>query len=480
MITFKKFITEARRNPHLNPKLPINYHISQHYENADKIRGTQIVNSFVSFTDVDKLGINPGSEYNTPLGIYSYPSEYVIEITGSSSSMKSLPFAGDSAYANVFSVDGNIIDLSNMSDRDFTRYAQKVVDVYIEVARIRRGTDEWKQAVDYLEDNVILNASVEASNPSIVGSKFWWLTRRMADVLREHTATKSRWRATKHPVSWNKLFRTLGIDGCIDSKGDGIIHTSEPFQAVFFSTKPIKGVERHYNKYSPDDVLQSKLYGDTVKMFKELDPDVLVRDMERDPNKYRAFDSEFIASIHPLEPKVQRALLKALLDNDMTIISDSSRLLTDNPHVFSKVGDKFVLDMTLKRHETMMYFIQAGLLNEDNMTPKQVEIMFDKRGITSYAFGIREYAPNMMDKILDMISINSGNVENFVKFGKMYFSKMRAGDKVVDRLIKFGNILLDFSGSDAEVIMLEMQDVLAKTAFDSNDSMKVMDAVFGD
>ena len=45
-------------------------------------------NLFVSFTTVDKLGINPQSHYDTPLGIYSYPAEFIVDNIGDYTSMK--------------------------------------------------------------------------------------------------------------------------------------------------------------------------------------------------------------------------------------------------------------------------------------------------------------------------------------------------------------------------------------------------------
>lgn len=56
---------------------------------------------------------------------------------------------------------------------------------------------------------------------------------------------------TPTPVAWNKLFRLIGIDGAVDTGGVGIIHGSEPTQAVFFSVNSVKNVKRYYNKYSP-------------------------------------------------------------------------------------------------------------------------------------------------------------------------------------------------------------------------------------
>ena len=57
-------------------------------------------------------------------------------------------------------------------------------------------------------------------------------------------------RSAKAPVIWNSIFRKIGIDGAVDS-GEGIIHSNEPSQAVFFSIKPIKTIRRYDNPPVP-------------------------------------------------------------------------------------------------------------------------------------------------------------------------------------------------------------------------------------
>jgi hypothetical protein len=87
-------ISEARKNPEQNPKVSINQAIRQRLNKTkDKIDGA-ITNLFVSFTEIDKLGINPGSRYDTPLGIYAYPAKYVMHRIGNEREAARLPFAG--------------------------------------------------------------------------------------------------------------------------------------------------------------------------------------------------------------------------------------------------------------------------------------------------------------------------------------------------------------------------------------------------
>jgi hypothetical protein len=64
MKTFKQYISEARRNPEQNPKISVVQALAKYKDDPD---------IYISFTYVDKVGINPRSTFNTPLGIYTYP-----------------------------------------------------------------------------------------------------------------------------------------------------------------------------------------------------------------------------------------------------------------------------------------------------------------------------------------------------------------------------------------------------------------------
>ena len=63
-------IYEARSNPGQNAKL------SGHPAAVKFLQGKDLNRYGVSMTSIPKLGINPGSNYNTPVGIYFYPAEF--------------------------------------------------------------------------------------------------------------------------------------------------------------------------------------------------------------------------------------------------------------------------------------------------------------------------------------------------------------------------------------------------------------------
>src|SRR5690606_33428547 len=100
-------LNELRRNPSLNPRLDL-------IANLDSLFKDDTTRYYIHFSDYPKIGINPTSEFETPLGIYAYP------LTEMENAIRTnmIPFAGDRKYAVAFSAKGNIVLGSKYSDAD--------------------------------------------------------------------------------------------------------------------------------------------------------------------------------------------------------------------------------------------------------------------------------------------------------------------------------------------------------------------------
>lgn len=240
----RELLFEVRKNPEKNPKVSINDAIIDRLHVTTGMKGGTR-NLFVSFTMIDKLGIYPQSKYDTPLGIYTYPAEYVYQKIGREKRMANLPFVGHAPYASIFNAKGNIIDLPNMAPDEAVGYYRKIGEYLTKTIR-----GEWKDTMDKLE-YYINTAETNALFPNKVGGRFWYVTYKVASLISKHNGTRM-------PVAWNKLFREIGIDGAVDHTGIGIIHTNEPTQGVFFSTAAVENVQRVYNKYSPESIEKGK------------------------------------------------------------------------------------------------------------------------------------------------------------------------------------------------------------------------------
>ena len=259
----KDVILELRKNPTVNSKLSVNDAVDKALDDLDNNKIPEILpgiaNLFVSITKVDKLGINPKSEFSTPIGIFAYPAEYVHERLRGGKDTNSLPFAGEYPYVNIFSVRGNIIDLNNISPNMLDQYYDKLEDYWIDIMQHYRPLDD-----NNIEDlfKIFEDAKSKAMFKNKLGGQLWYVTMEMADYMSPIFGSAA-------PKVWNRIFRSIGIDGCVDNEGTGIIHTSEKTQAVFFSINAIKNVHRMKNShnYSPVNLEKQKDLGASRNQF---------------------------------------------------------------------------------------------------------------------------------------------------------------------------------------------------------------------
>jgi len=262
MKRYKPFnFNEARRNPEQNP------HISA-WDYVDKYKDDKDV--YISFTEIDKIGINPKSKFNTPVGIYTYPlREFVKNYTPfmnlskgfESSESKNIytksvgsyaPFAGSAKYISFIRVKDKshfIEDMykdygSDKYDRDIKILEKKYKEImfkeyktekairhirkYFDVQIFDNEKELWLEFIDYS-----LKEAKE-KNPSV---SMWNITRLLSDFL----SADSKQSSTK----WNLILsKDLGYSGFADKSGKGYIHPSEPMQAVFFNTRAFEVITR--------------------------------------------------------------------------------------------------------------------------------------------------------------------------------------------------------------------------------------------
>jgi hypothetical protein len=254
---YSEIIAEARRRSDVNLTIPVNAWINNYFrevqQKGDSVGNSVVLNLFVSLTSIPKLGINPRSHYNTPLGIYAYPAEYVIQKIGRKLPLNKLPFAGDEPWVNIFRVseNSNVIDLDEVTQDMYNEYCQRFVEILSK--RYESPLETTNKAVVVFKDEA--NREARVTTP---GGKLWYVSMEVSKAINNLYREKTR------SVTWNKLFRDVGIDGFIDM-GKGIIHPSEPTQAVFFSMKPIQVLDRVQNKYSPDTREKEQFKGQAKK-----------------------------------------------------------------------------------------------------------------------------------------------------------------------------------------------------------------------
>lgn len=83
-------------------------------------------------------------------------------------------------------------------------------------------------------------------------NQFWFITRELSG---------------RNSNKWQKIFTELGIMGVTDKTGLGVIHPSEPFQAVFFSTGIIQNHKVVENKHSDASQQGAEYYKKQVPIW---------------------------------------------------------------------------------------------------------------------------------------------------------------------------------------------------------------------
>ena len=314
MKTFEMYISERRRNPDQNPRISAYDALLKYKDDSDM---------YISFTSKRKIGINPASDYNTPLSIYTYPLKEIWKGFDHKHKRIVVPFAGQYKHIWVLKQTGTKF-IKNMNQdylsSDYDRDMMKLRDLYekesmasvtkdailFSAKKITRAIiginsnqdskhlvfgsmienvydvikigviswDEFKLKVnafqsldkDYTQVEVELkklNDMFIANSISFIEKQgaqnarfkspigiFWYVTMKLAEKLATGGQFKPRGVKIGNKTSrkWNSVLRSLGYAGFADKDGKGIIHSSEPMQAIFLDKKSFKVIELIYNE----------------------------------------------------------------------------------------------------------------------------------------------------------------------------------------------------------------------------------------
>lgn len=392
-------IIEARRNPEQNPKISVNEYITRAVASAQPLPDSTFKNIFVSFTELPKLGINPGSHYNTPIGIYAYPGEYVLKTTteygkkDSTLTMKALPFAGGKPWANLFRArnGNNIVDLGTVDQNTVDQYYKKLADIIRPIIQ--------KQNPQYSSDQYINDLKARAkgyAKKNTVGGHFWYVVMSVADTISGRR---------QNPIVWTELYRRMGIDGFVDP-GTGVIHPSEPIQAVFFGGNTVDLLDTVANKYSPEKMQDRKYYGASRQnIFKRNMTELrnLLSQLEQNPDNRDFILGELKKFLDSKAYEGWRYFIKMPTDVRLELIHNDPSLFSfvakganlkefeiafiDNPYVIDNISDinKFVGVNHLKKlikHLNSSSTVEYAGENVTNHYAKTIFQALNKQKIT--------------------------------------------------------------------------------------------------
>ena len=183
---------------------------------------------FVSFTTIEKIGINPSNAFSTPIGVYAYNLQKLWPDWTHGDDF----FGKDRPYVNLIKLNTDKICRIrdyNLNFKDFDKLKQ----VYESLKPSKSFQDfvQERRKTIAEETNLYKNDSD--------GALLWDLTNNIARMM-SGSNNKS------FTVKWNKLFRDLGYDAIFDDTS--VIHLLQSAQAVFFVPDSYKLVKRLLNK----------------------------------------------------------------------------------------------------------------------------------------------------------------------------------------------------------------------------------------
>jgi hypothetical protein len=261
MKRFRQFIQEARRNPDQNPKISAVEYLRKWKDDSDV---------YISFTEIDKIGINPKSKYNTPLGIYTYPLKeiwemYHVEARGS---LKSLPFAANEPHIFVLKVNhskGKFINdmYSDYGSDKYDKDIETLKNLFLNFDSIKKQRERlFNQQYTLKKTFKPDKKEVEAEIDEELEKKFNFMVGSALSTRKDQNAIMGFWKLTKDlsmflgkqnaggsdPVKWNWILRQCGYIGFGDKTGKGYIHPAEPTQAVFLQKDAFTIIGETLNK----------------------------------------------------------------------------------------------------------------------------------------------------------------------------------------------------------------------------------------
>lgn len=243
-------------------------------------------NIYITFTDIEKVGVNPQSIYNTPLGVYAYPVKQIWDYI----ERDTIPFAGEKPWIQVLR-GKNVVELSDYTQNQLNTDIDKLYQLYSDDVvysdeEYKKIETQWYQnnpgnnpsAFDNYIDNLYYSGEIfkhmidiwsnEAFNPDLPASCFWNITRNIAMLTTQRQSSKQYLKrnpsiatgfyikmAKPACVRWNTILRQLGYVAFSDKTGLGIIHEAEPIQTVFLSKKGYTHIQTIRNVRKPDSYL---------------------------------------------------------------------------------------------------------------------------------------------------------------------------------------------------------------------------------
>lgn len=338
-------ILEARRNPSLNTKRSVLQQLLQFSSKAGEINfigeSVPYTNTFVSFTAIQKLGINPKSVYDM-VGIYAYPIDYVIsnlkDADKNLPQASEIPFASDQPYLQIFTIK----DTANV----------------MLVSETQSKMQELKMAI-----RKMVSRSEHLDNDA---------RRYILDAADRLKSTSQLLKFIISPAGFtssenNRIFREVGIDVIIDP-GHSVIHSNEPEQTVIMmcSENVLEHVGTIMNTSLPGEDIIQKTDRFHTTLERSIGENGLSIDVasaiDATVSSHRKFDMNWITKSLEAFKKLPRAVQNGRVGrmhaggyDILMFLSSAARSISGNTAEFKK------LLMYANRHVSLLEAYMKGV-----------------------------------------------------------------------------------------------------------------------
>jgi hypothetical protein len=155
--------------------------------------GVDINELYISYTGLDKIGINPVSGYNTPIGVYCYPLRYALERMKAADDPSAVPYMGTQPHIWLFTPKNpdRGLNISQYNENQLNADMDRVRDFLV-----KQGLD-----VDYINQSVqeAFSNAKRPANASEYAAMFWNATRVLGKDFGKFKRNKT------HPASMLKV-----------------------------------------------------------------------------------------------------------------------------------------------------------------------------------------------------------------------------------------------------------------------------------
>ena len=239
--------------------------------------------AFFTMTNIQKVGLNPTSDFKTPLGLYSYPvtEETVDQLLGvfipeennsiesqpstatdtlsESGNYSVLPFVSNAPYITFFRLNpgGVFYTSSGMDSQTFSDAVSKLESF------AKRYTSGWYSIISAAwADAVAFHKKDQTDGSNIYNlSLIWTMTRSVSLSLTSKFPDNA---TSKSMILWRKILIELGINAVVDDAGSKLIHPSEPTQAVIFDMSIVEIIQQFENSTEPATGLPGRKRADSL------------------------------------------------------------------------------------------------------------------------------------------------------------------------------------------------------------------------